>query len=233
LSKAANCLFTRAVNKRLEAEGATHVIAVVVDPGLACTGVNFQHDLTSSMLGLASGFTRVMHNVAGYAQTKYPFVFHWTKCPLFFHWIIKPSTWGGPFAKAAALLTRHHAADGALPMVLAAIDPHAQRNNWYSPEKGSVYGYVLFCIDCSLPFYVLPTLIYVSIEIHTKLSYQDGSEVSRQAHVRSSQRQSVSRGHGGIILDAGKNTKKESTLLCAARMYMEKCRFLFSLATLI
>ena len=65
---------------------ADQVIALVVDPGLACTGVNFQHDLTSSMLGLASGFTRVMHNIAG-----------------------------------------HHAADGALPMVLAAIDPYPQR----------------------------------------------------------------------------------------------------------
>ena len=92
-------LFTRALNERLVAEGVSNVVALVADPGLACTGVNFQHDLTKSMFGGPGGFTKILHNVAG-----------------------------------------HHAADGALPMVLAAIDPSAARNSWYTPMKDSVYG---------------------------------------------------------------------------------------------
>lgn len=99
LSKAANALFTRGLNERLEAAGASNVVALVVDPGFACTGVNFQHDLTKSMLGIVSGFTRVMHNLLG-----------------------------------------HHAADGALPMVLAAVDSAPARNTWYTPATSSLFG---------------------------------------------------------------------------------------------
>merc|ERR1712060_467683 len=69
------------------------------DPGFACTGVNFQHDLTKSMLGLASGFTRILHNVMG-----------------------------------------HHAADGALTMVLATIDNAPERNAWYTAATNNLYG---------------------------------------------------------------------------------------------
>eukprot|EP00928_Gymnodinium_smaydae_P063856 TRINITY_DN47337_c0_g1_i1.p1 TRINITY_DN47337_c0_g1~~TRINITY_DN47337_c0_g1_i1.p1 ORF type:complete len:397 (-),score=81.24 TRINITY_DN47337_c0_g1_i1:145-1335(-) len=99
LSKAANALFTRAMNERLIAKGVNNVVALVVDPGFACTGVNFQHDLSKSMFGLASGFTRILHNLLG-----------------------------------------HHAADGALPMVLAAIDSAPLRNTWYTPKTASIFG---------------------------------------------------------------------------------------------
>eukprot|EP00656_Telonema_subtile_P000487 TRINITY_DN10224_c0_g1_i2.p1 TRINITY_DN10224_c0_g1~~TRINITY_DN10224_c0_g1_i2.p1 ORF type:complete len:399 (-),score=74.32 TRINITY_DN10224_c0_g1_i2:146-1342(-) len=95
LSKACNGLFTKAFNERYKDSTVT---AIMVDPGLACTGVNFQHDLTKSLLGFIPGLTRVMHNVAG-----------------------------------------HHAADGALPMVLAAIDPEAAADAWYTPAK-DVFG---------------------------------------------------------------------------------------------
>jgi len=99
LSKAANVLFTRTLNERLMADKVDNVVALVVDPGFACTGVNFQHDLSKSLMGLVSGFTRVMHNLLG-----------------------------------------HHAADGALPMVLATIDEAPPRNTWYTPAKKSLSG---------------------------------------------------------------------------------------------
>mmetsp|Transcript_132946 Transcript_132946/g.413356 ORF Transcript_132946/g.413356 Transcript_132946/m.413356 type:complete len:402 (+) Transcript_132946:36-1241(+) len=97
LSKACNALFTKALNERLAAQGIDNVVAVMSDPGFACTGVNFQHDLTKSLLGAVGGFTKVMHNLAG-----------------------------------------QHAADGALPMALAAVDPEAKRNDWYTAAQGLV-----------------------------------------------------------------------------------------------
>jgi hypothetical protein len=99
LSKAANCFFTQALNDRLASAGISNVIAVVTDPGLACTGVNIQHDLTNSMAVFAGAKlkdTNQLHDVAG-----------------------------------------HHAADGALPMVLAGILPMAQPNDWFSTKGKS------------------------------------------------------------------------------------------------
>ena len=52
LSKACNAFFTIGLNKRLEAAGVDNVVALVTDPGFACTGVNIQHNLTHSMLRL-------------------------------------------------------------------------------------------------------------------------------------------------------------------------------------
>jgi len=96
LSKACNALFTKALNERLAERGIDNVVALMSDPGLACTGVNFQHDLSKSLLGALGGMTRILHNLAG-----------------------------------------HHAADGALPMVLAAVDPAAQRSDWYTTAQGA------------------------------------------------------------------------------------------------
>lgn len=95
LSKAANALFTKALNERMVEQGADNVVALVCDPGLASTGVNFQHDLSKSLLGVIPGLTKLLHHVAG-----------------------------------------HHAADGALTMVLAAVDPAATRNDWYTTANG-------------------------------------------------------------------------------------------------
>ena len=83
---------SQGLNERL-GDGSS-VVAVVCDPGLACTGVNFQHDLSKSLLGFLPGFTRLMHNVTG-----------------------------------------HHAADGALTMVLAAVDAAAEPDDWYTPGR--------------------------------------------------------------------------------------------------
>eukprot|EP00747_Dinoflagellata_sp_TGD_P053524 gnl/TRDRNA2_/TRDRNA2_148503_c0_seq2.p1 gnl/TRDRNA2_/TRDRNA2_148503_c0~~gnl/TRDRNA2_/TRDRNA2_148503_c0_seq2.p1 ORF type:complete len:415 (-),score=67.78 gnl/TRDRNA2_/TRDRNA2_148503_c0_seq2:26-1201(-) len=67
LSKAANALFTLALNDHLEAAGINHVIATVSDPGLTATGVNIQHDLVKS-LGIADKLqdTNKFHDVAGH-----------------------------------------------------------------------------------------------------------------------------------------------------------------------
>jgi len=51
LSKAGLCLYARALNERLEAAGVRGA-ALVADPGLAATGINYQHELARS-LGLA------------------------------------------------------------------------------------------------------------------------------------------------------------------------------------
>jgi len=92
LSKAANVLFTRALNERLKAHGVSHIMACVSDPGLSSTGVNIQHDLTKS-IGQMSINTNQLHDRAG-----------------------------------------HHAADGALPMVLACVDPAARRDSWFTTD---------------------------------------------------------------------------------------------------
>lgn len=49
LSKCGNVLFTRGLNKRLEAAGIRSIVAAVSDPGLSSTGVNMQHDLAKSV----------------------------------------------------------------------------------------------------------------------------------------------------------------------------------------
>jgi NAD(P)-dependent dehydrogenase (short-subunit alcohol dehydrogenase family) len=98
LSKAANCLFTQGLNKRLAEAGVDNVQAIVADPGFVATGVNIQHNLGHSVLGIPDGFltTETMHHGA------------------------------------------HHAADGALPMALACLDPAAanagteKRSFWYT-----------------------------------------------------------------------------------------------------
>jgi len=93
LSKAANCIFTQALNDTLAAVGIGNIVALVAEPGFACTGINVQHNLGHSMVGLPDGLlsTETMH------------------------------------------MFGHHAADGALPMVLGCIDPAAAPNSWYGP----------------------------------------------------------------------------------------------------
>ena len=49
LSKAAQACNVKSLNERLMAYGVHNVVGVVVDPGLAATGVNIQHDLTNSI----------------------------------------------------------------------------------------------------------------------------------------------------------------------------------------
>merc|ERR1712217_669781 len=91
LSKAANALFTLALNDHLVGAGISNVIATVSDPGLTATGVNIQHDLVKS-LGIADKLddTNKMHDVAG-----------------------------------------HHAADGALALIMASVDTGAVPSDMY------------------------------------------------------------------------------------------------------
>jgi NAD(P)-dependent dehydrogenase (short-subunit alcohol dehydrogenase family) len=102
LSKACNVFFTIALNKRLKAAGVDNVTAVVTDPGFAATGVNIQHNLGHSFLGMPNGTvnTKTLHGLAG----------------------------------------AHHAADGALTMVMACIDKDVKRNDWFTPTKNGVAG---------------------------------------------------------------------------------------------
>lgn len=97
MSKAACAVFVQVLAQKMAAAGITNVMSLVVDPGLASTGVNIQHDLAKS-LHLAEGAgmdidTNQMHDAMG-----------------------------------------HHAADGALPMAMASIDPAASSGDWYTTD---------------------------------------------------------------------------------------------------
>ena len=97
LSKACNCVMTWGLNKRLQHHNISNVKALVCGPGFACSGVNIQHNLGHSHLGVMDGLlpTNTMHDIAG-----------------------------------------HHVADGALPMILAAITKNAPRNSFFQPVGG-------------------------------------------------------------------------------------------------
>lgn len=62
LSKAALCLFARALNKRLDAAGVRGG-AAIADPGFAATGLNYQHNIALSMRLSRRGIkdTRAFH----------------------------------------------------------------------------------------------------------------------------------------------------------------------------
>mmetsp|Transcript_97220 Transcript_97220/g.217642 ORF Transcript_97220/g.217642 Transcript_97220/m.217642 type:complete len:392 (-) Transcript_97220:21-1196(-) len=107
LSKAANALFTMALNDRLAAAGIGNVIATVSDPGLTATGVNIQHDLVKS-LGLADKLndTNKMHDVAG-----------------------------------------HHAADGALALIMASVDTGAVRSDMYVAGRAKEMTKAVYKLD--------------------------------------------------------------------------------------
>jgi len=90
LSKAGGALFLKSLNERLLAYGINNVVGAVVDPGLAATGVNIQHDLTKSA-GITGASTNDLHDSAA-----------------------------------------HHAADGALPMILAAVTEDIAPNDWFT-----------------------------------------------------------------------------------------------------
>ena len=68
LSKAANCLFTIALNERLAAAGGARIVALASDPGLCSTGVNVQHNLGFSLMNAPDGVlpTTTMHDLAGH-----------------------------------------------------------------------------------------------------------------------------------------------------------------------
>lgn len=67
LSKAANVLFTLALNDHLAAAGIDNVIATASDPGLTSTGVNIQHDLVKSIgVGDKLEDTNKLHDVMGH-----------------------------------------------------------------------------------------------------------------------------------------------------------------------
>lgn len=57
-----------ALNARLEAAGIDNIVAIATDPGLTCTGVNIQHNLGHSLLGVFDGWipTAFIHDVAGH-----------------------------------------------------------------------------------------------------------------------------------------------------------------------
>jgi NAD(P)-dependent dehydrogenase (short-subunit alcohol dehydrogenase family) len=97
LSKACNCVMTWGLNKRLQRHSIQNITALVCGPGFACSGVNIQHNLGHSHLGVMDGLlpTNTMHDIAG-----------------------------------------HHVADGALPMVLAAITKAAPPNSFFQPIGG-------------------------------------------------------------------------------------------------
>merc|ERR1712217_174987 len=107
LSKAANALFTLALNDHLVGAGISNVIATVSDPGLTATGVNIQHDLVKS-LGIADKLddTNKMHDVAG-----------------------------------------HHAADGALALIMASVDTSASRNCFYVAGKAELISKAVYKLD--------------------------------------------------------------------------------------
>ena len=70
LSKAACVLMTQALNDRLAATaGYDHIVCLATDPGLTSTGVNIQHQLTTSAgLGAGSGLTSTnqLHDAMGH-----------------------------------------------------------------------------------------------------------------------------------------------------------------------
>ena len=95
LSKAALCLYARALNTRLASAGVTGA-ALVADPGLAATGIHYQQELLYS-LGLSRrGIKSMRAYMDGYAV---------------------------------------HAADGALPMTMAALEGEADEM-WLSEPPG-------------------------------------------------------------------------------------------------
>jgi len=104
LSKAGLCLFMQGLNSRLQQAGVDNVIACIADPGLAATGINFQHNLGHSMLLLPDGClsARRLHGLGG-----------------------------------------QHAADGALPLLLACVADGIKRDSWYTPCKGSTGAPIL------------------------------------------------------------------------------------------
>ena len=70
LSKAACVLMTQALNDRLAATpGCDHIVCLATDPGLTSTGVNIQHQLTTSAgLGASAGLTSTnqVHDAMGH-----------------------------------------------------------------------------------------------------------------------------------------------------------------------
>ena len=99
-------LFTQALNDRLQAAGQAHVVACVSDPG-----------------GLASTGVNVQHQLA---------ISHDNLGRLV------PAGTDTNMSSTNALhdAAGHHAADGALPMVLASVMPGVVPNNWFStPNK--------------------------------------------------------------------------------------------------
>jgi NAD(P)-dependent dehydrogenase (short-subunit alcohol dehydrogenase family) len=95
LSKAALCLYARALNTRLASAGVTGA-ALVADPGLAATGIPYQQELVHT-LGLSRrGIKSMRAYMDGYAV---------------------------------------HAADGALPMTMAALEGEADEM-WLSEPPG-------------------------------------------------------------------------------------------------